>query len=223
MGCQGSGLCNILSCNWYANTIQLCCCLDQENLYSQSTIRVKIFSRLSLIYVYLSVLSRSSCFDDLYWVKLCKSLQRPIESNRNQYSFCSFKRKLFSLGDKIQRMSWGYGLLVWQNSLVSVLFVLNIMRYRLVSFLSPLEVSSVRKKSWLGSFGQSKIAYTRLDQWEARNTNVLGTSSSLTKSFFCSQDNSFNKHTNMASTYPPIHNISASRKLFLPRTNLISF
>ena len=163
------------------------------------------------------VLSPSSCFDDLYfWVKLCKSLQRPIESNRNQYSFCSFSRKLFSLGDKILRMSWGYRLLVWQNSLVPGLFVLNIMRYRLVSFLSPLELSSVRKKSWLGSFGQSKIAFTKLDQWEARNTNVLGTSSSLTKSFFCSQDNSFNKHTNMASTYPPIHNISASRKLFLP-------
>ena len=102
-------------------------------------------SCLSLIYEYLSVL-RAVHSVMIYIIKLCKSLQRPIESNRSQYSFCSFDWKLFSLGDKIQKMSWGYRLLVWQNSLVpALLFVLNIIRYRLVSFLSPLEVSWPQK------------------------------------------------------------------------------
>lgn len=171
------------------------------------------------------MLSPSSCFDDLYfWVKLCKSLQRPIESNRNQYSFCSFSRKLFSLGDKILRMSWGYRLLVWQNSLVPGLFVLNIMRYRLVSFLSPLEVSPVRKKSWLGSFGQSKIAFIRSSANEKLAT-LMCSEQALAWQKVSSPPRIIHL-TNTQTWHQLIHPFIISPHLenfSFPRTNLISF
>ena len=162
MGCQGSGRCNILSCNWYANTIQHLTLLlfrAGKSLVSKHNTCKNILLPLSYLWIFIGGLTKFPCS----WF---------VCSKYHALSPCLFPFTIRSL--------------------------------------------SCPQKVMVGFFWPIKNRfYSQLGQWEARNTNVLGTSSSLTKSFFSSQDNSFNKHTNMASTYPPIHNISASRKLFL--------